>query len=234
MGTIAFVASLIQIKVFCALYNEKNMKIKKLLVMVLLISGLILLAACAPESTTAPEEEQEKLVQSDAVEDSYPAPEENEVVQSGDSDEPYPGPQAGIVDYNPYPSVEVIGSASSLDLSEAIMAAEFAVEPGDKNLQAASVFIEHSEIVLKESDPVQVELVLVGHLPSPCHQLRVVALEPDNTGFIKVQAYSVSDPEKACVQVLEPFIAVVPLGSYSEGTFTLSINNEMNGEFTLP
>ena len=106
--------------------------------------------------------------------------------------------------------------------------------PAIKILQAGTVFIEHSEIILKESDPVQVELVLVGQLPSPCNQLRVVTSEPDEAGHIKIQAYTVSDPEKMCIQVLEPFIAVVPLGEYSEGTFTLSINNEMNGEFKLP
>ena len=106
--------------------------------------------------------------------------------------------------------------------------------PDDNNLQAAPAFVEYSEIISKESDPVQVELVLVGSLPSPCHQLRVFNSEPDNTGHIIVQTYSVTDPEKTCAQVLEPFIAVVPLGEYSEGTFTLSINDEMKREFTLP
>ena len=119
-------------------------------------------------------------------------------------------------------------------MSPAIKIAEFTVLPGDKNLQAGTVFIQHSEIILKESDPVQVELVLVGQLPSPCHQLRVVTSEPDQTGHIKVQAYTVSEPENMCIQVLEPFVAVVPLGEYTAGSFTLSINNEMNGEFKLP
>jgi len=218
------------------------MKTGRLLFLMLLISGLLLLTGCAPEST--PEELQEPVLQEQPI--SYPAPEEQEAFQpgdldesypgpqSGDLDEPYPGPQSGIIAYNPYPSIEVVGSASNLDLSEAITTAEFAVVSSDKNLQTGTIFIEHSEIVLKESDPVQVELVLVGHLPSPCHQLRVVAPEPDNTGLIKVQAYSVSDPEKMCVQVLEPFIAVVPLGEFLGGSYTLSINNEMNGEFKLP
>jgi hypothetical protein len=87
---------------------------------------------------------------------------------------------------------------------------------------------------MKESDPVQVELVIVGKLPSPCHQLRVVTPEPDNTGHIMVQVYSVTDPETTCAQVLEPFTAVVPLEAYSEGNFTISINDELTGEFTLP
>ena len=211
------------------------MKLNKLLLLLLLllISSLILLSACLPETTTTPVGEQEQPVQSSALEDSYPAPEENEDVLFADPDQPYPEPQTIIVDH-PYPPIEVVGTASNLDLSDAIMLAEFAAVSSDQDLQTSSVFVEYSELILKDSDPVQVDLVIVGELPSPCHQLRVVALEPDNTGFIKVQAYSVSDPENECVQVVEPFIAVVTLGSFSEGTFTLSINNEMNGEFAIP
>ena len=212
---------------------------KTLFLLVLLTSALILLAACAPEATTAPEGEQEKLLQPAATGDSYPAPNDYEAVQSGDSNEPYPRPQANNPYpepqvYNPYPSIEVVGPASNLDLSDAIMPAEFAVVSSDQDLQVAAVFVEHSEIILKETDPVQVELVIVGNLPSPCHQLRVFTSEPDNTGHIMVQVYSVTDPEKTCAQVLEPFTAVVPLGAYSDGSFTISINNEMTGEFTLP
>lgn len=211
----------------------------KRILLVLLTSILILLAACAPEATTAPEGEQENLVQPGDTGDSYPAPDQNEVVQSGDSDEPYPRPQVNNPYpepqvYNPYPSIEVVGNTSSLDLSDAITADEFTAMPDDKDLQAATAFVEYSEIILNESDPVQVELVIVGNLPSPCHQLRVIASEPDDTGHIMVQAYSVTDPEKTCAQVLEPFTAVVPLGAYSEGTFTVSINNEMIGEFVIP
>jgi hypothetical protein len=44
----------------------------------------------------------------------------------------------------------------------------------------------------------------------------------------------VSDPEKMCSQVLNPFTAIIPLGEYTEGTFTLTVNNEINGEFKLP
>lgn len=223
------------------------MKLNKLLLLLLLllISGLFLLSSCLPETTTTPIGEQEQPVQSSTLEESYPAPEENEDVLFADPDQPYPGPQTIIVDQpypepqsiivdHPYPPIEVVGTASNLDLSDAIMPAEFAVVSSDQDLQTSSVFVEYSELILKDSDPVQVDLVIVGELPSPCHQLRVVALEPDNTGFIKVQAYSVSDPENECVQVVEPFIAIVPLGSFSEGNFTLSINNEMNGEFVIP
>ena len=209
------------------------MKLNKMLLVVLLISGLILLSACLPEATTTPAVEQEEPVQSGAAEDSYPAPEGNEEVQFADSDHPYPGPQTIMIDH-PYPSIEVAGTTSNLDLSDAIMPAEFAVVSSDQDLQTATAFVEYSEIILKESDPVQVELVVVGKLPSPCHQLRVITPEPDNNGHIIVQVYSVTDPETTCAQVLEPFSAVAPLGEYSQGTFTISINNELTGDFVIP
>ena len=196
------------------------------------------MSACLPEATTTPASEQEKPVQSGAVEDAYPVPVEEQSVQPGDLQEPYPAPQESLMNEStggdPYPSIEVVGNASSVDLSEAITSGEFAPKPDDNNLQAAAAFVEHSEITLTEGDPVQVELVLVGSLPSPCHQLRVFTSEPDGTGHIYIHAYSVTDPEKTCAQVLESFISIVPLGEYSEGTFTLSINDEMKREFTLP
>lgn len=214
------------------------MKLKKLSLLVTLVSSLILLTACLPEATTVPEGEQESPIQSGAEEDAYPAPGEEQLVQPDDSQVPYPAPQESLMNESagadPYPSIEVVGSDSSVDLSEAITADEFTVMPDDVNLQATTVFVEHSEITLTEGDPAQVELVLVGNLPSPCHQLRVFTSEPDNTRHIYVQAYSVTDPEKTCAQVLEPFIAVVPLGEYSAGTFTLSINDQMKREYTLP
>ena len=236
------------------------MRTKKLL-LVLLVSSLIMLAACAPEATQEkpkeplmstevsypyPAPRDDEAVQPTDQEEPYPAPQEiitdrdpypgveKEAIQPADPYEPYPAPQEVITGKDPYPSVEIVGNTSDRDLSEAIRSPEFAIQSSDNSLQTESVFIENNEIVIKESYPVQVELIISGYLPTPCHQLRVIYTEPDDKGHIEVEAYSVSDPEKMCSQVLKPFIAVVPLGEYTEGTFTLSVNDEINGEFNLP
>ena len=221
------------------------MKTRIFLLLSLLLSGLVILSACAPEISSeepqeppAPEEvpypnpvveEPQEL----SVPYPYPAPEL--AVQPG---EPYPAPQEGVADdtfsTDPYPGVEVVGNASDRDLSNAIRPADFSVQPGDENLQTGRVFIDHHEIIMKESYPVEVVLVVAGNLPTPCHQLRVVHAEPDETGYIEVNAYSVVDPDQMCTQVLEPFAAVVPLGEYTDGAFTFSINKELNGKFKLP
>jgi hypothetical protein len=90
------------------------------------------------------------------------------------------------------------------------------------------------EIILKESNPVQVELLIKGNLPTPCHQLRVVSAKPDEKGHIEIQAYTLSNPDTMCTQVLEPFTAIVPLGEYAEGPYTFSINDEIKREYKLP
>ncbi len=216
------------------------MKTRILLLLSLLLSGLVILSACAPETSSnepqelpAPEEapypdpvsEESKEL---SVPYPYPAPEL--AVQPSD---PYPAPQESNAD-DPYPGVEIVDNSSDQVLAVVITEAEFVVQPGDNNLQNGPVFIDDIEVIMKESYPVQVVLVVTGSLPTPCHQLRVVSAEPDGAGKIEVNAYSVIDPDQMCTQVLEPFTAVVPLGEYTEGSFTFSINNELNGEFKLP
>ena len=149
-----------------------------------------------------------------------------------DLTEPYPNPVtepdfATVI--NPYPGVEDPELVQS-----PIIVDGFAPVSLDKKFSRGPAFIDSIDIVLKESFPVQVELVLTGSLPTPCHQLRVVAADPAADGKIEIEVYSVSDPEKMCIQVLEPFEAVFPLGEYAEGNYTVSINDELTGEFELP
>jgi hypothetical protein len=212
------------------------MKLKKYSLLILILPGLMILAACAPE--VQPETGKSDPIPADIQEPSapypYPAPSEEIAAPPDDLNEAYPPPQVFIPSVEPYPGVEVIKSASNRDLSEAITLAEFAVLSSDVDLQYGPVYIEHMEIILKESNPVQVELLITGNLPTPCHQLRVVNAKPDEKGHIEIQAYTLSNPDTMCTQVLEPFTAIVPLGENAEGTYTFSINNEIKREFKLP
>jgi hypothetical protein len=203
------------------------MKTKKLLLLALLLSGMMILAACAPATT--PEEPQEPPAPEPTEPVAYPYPDSNQVPQP-DNPEAYPAPgDAGESILEPYPDVDDVGVGET----ETLTVADFSVMSSDKALQNGPVFIEETGIVMKESYPVQVALMISGNLPTPCHQLRIVTSEPDD-GHIQIRAYSVSDPEKMCMQVLKPFTASVPLGEYTEGSFTYSINDELDGEFQLP
>ena len=107
----------------------------------------------------------------------------------------------------------------------------YSPQPGDSNLVRGNVSIENSELLIMESDPIQVALVLEGNLPTPCNQLRVIVNPPNNKNRILVDVYSVLDSGQICVQVLEPFKANISLGSFQSGHYTVWVNGEMAGEF---
>ena len=110
---------------------------------------------------------------------------------------------------------------------------EYLPQREDGNLTRGAVFIDHSELSLMESDPIQVRLTLQGSLPTPCNQLRVIARPPDEQNQIQVEVYSLIDPDKACVQVLEPFEANIGLGSFPTGYYSVWVNGEMVAEFSV-
>lgn len=102
----------------------------------------------------------------------------------------------------------------------------YAPQPGDDLLDRGTVFVEESGILILESYPPQFMLHLTGSLPTPCHELRAVVSEPDQDSRINVELYSVTDPSAICAQVLVPFEANLPLGSYTEGSYPVTINGE--------
>ncbi|HLA08910.1 MAG TPA: hypothetical protein VJ022_15820, partial [Anaerolineales bacterium] len=103
--------------------------------------------------------------------------------------------------------------------------------PSDAKLERGNVFISKSGLLVRESFPVQIALVLSGELPTPCHQLRVNVDPPDNENKIHVEVYSVFDPNVTCIQVLKPFQESVPLGSFPTGHYTVWVNDAQGGEF---
>jgi hypothetical protein len=209
--------------------RRNSVNTKKLLLLTLLISGVMVLVACAPATT--PETAPEDPPQPEPTEPvAYPYPDPG--TEQADQPEAYPAPDeaAGDKAADPYPGVEDDIRTDS----EELVLTDFTILPSDKALQPGPVYIEEASIVMKESYPVQVELVLTGNLPTPCHKLRVFTSEPDEDGHILVEAYTVTDPDRMCAQVLKPFTASVPLGDFTEGTFTFSVNDGFEGEFQLP
>ena len=85
--------------------------------------------------------------------------------------------------------------------------------------------------MVAESMPVQVSLTLVGNLSDPCHELRVVVSPGSSGNQINLDVYSVFDPTKACITVLQPFTANIRLGSYAGGHYTVYVNGQLLGEF---
>ena len=144
------------------------------------------------------------------------------------------GPQTVQTSNPSYPNGTSYPNASSYPNEPAtsnFMPQPYAPQPDDTALTRGVVYLDSKEIVVMESDPVQITLVLKGSLPTPCNQLRVLANLPDEQNHIQVDVYSVIDPTQMCAQVLKPFDANIGLGSFPTGHYSVWVNGESIGEF---
>ena len=107
----------------------------------------------------------------------------------------------------------------------------FAPKPEDKDLTRGNVYLNEAILVIRESAPPQISLMVKGDLPTPCNQLRAEIGAPDAENKIEVDLYSVSNPNKACTQVLKPFEESIDLGTLPTGHYTVWVNGEVAGEF---
>lgn len=117
------------------------------------------------------------------------------------------------------------------NLSETPGSPSYAPRPVDATFQRGTVFLGESQLILRESFPVQVVLALGGELPTPCHQLRAIIEPPDAENKILVEAYTVVNPDLNCIQVLRPFQEMIELGTFPGGHYTVWVNETLIGEF---
>ncbi len=86
------------------------------------------------------------------------------------------------------------------------------------------VFVESAELLVLESLPIRLRLVVRGQLPTPCSEPRWEANDDGTT--IAVTLWSVSDPATSCIQVLEPIELSIPLGELAAGERAVTLNGE--------
>lgn len=108
---------------------------------------------------------------------------------------------------------------------------DYLPNPEDANLTRDVVYLDTVDLLTLESFPLQFILVFKGNLPTPCHKLRVAANQPDAENKIVMEVYSVTDPNTACILVLEPFEVNFPLGDYPQGHYTIWVNGKQVSEF---
>lgn len=101
---------------------------------------------------------------------------------------------------------------------------------GDNDLVRGEVFLDKTDIVILESDIPKFVLRISGALPTPCHNIRVVVSEADDRNNIRVDVFSLTAPDEICIQVLEPFETMIPLGIYTSGEFQVVVNGKEIGE----
>lgn len=107
----------------------------------------------------------------------------------------------------------------------------YAPKPEDASLTRGQAYVDSSQLLTLESFPPQFMLNLKGNLPTPCHQLRIAVSPPDAENKVNVEVYSVSNPDKICVQVLAPFEVNYSLGSFPSGTYSLWVNGVKIADF---
>ena len=115
----------------------------------------------------------------------------------------------------------------------------YAPQPDDDKLTRGPVFLEleQSELLVMESAPIQVTALLRGNLPDPCHQVRAIVTVDEGQKRVDIELYSLADPAVACITVIEPFEANLPLGSFSGGRYSVYVTTdpalpaELLGEF---
>lgn len=93
------------------------------------------------------------------------------------------------------------------------------------------VYVDSTEIIYLESYPVQVQLLVKGSLPTPCHQ-PVFEVQDFGTS-IAVDLWSLADPEQMCAQVLEPFELTIALGSWESANLPVLLNGEEIGRVQI-
>lgn len=98
------------------------------------------------------------------------------------------------------------------------------------------VYIDSADLLVLESFPIQLNLVLAGHLPTPCHKWHYEIEVANAQNQIHVTLYSSIDPAVTCLQVLHPFNQAIsiPLDGLPDGDYSLWLNGELVGEFSYP
>lgn len=167
----------------------------------------------------------------------------NQAPESGETPGAYPNPGGGENPVMPNPAYPAPGDHPMTQETPfppsneepPASSSDYSPKPGDAKLSTGNAFpdLGQSGILLLESFPVQVKLLLYGDLPTPCNELRVKVEPPDAEKRIQVEVYSVVDPDILCIQVISPFDAQVSLGSFASGKYTVYVNGEYLGEFTI-
>ena len=92
--------------------------------------------------------------------------------------------------------------------------------------------VERIDILILESFPVQIFVIVSGYLPNPCTEIGpIIQTREGKTFFVTIKTYC---SQEICIQVIAPFEEIIPLDVYglSAGTYTVDVNG-VQGSFVL-
>lgn len=104
-------------------------------------------------------------------------------------------------------------------------------EPGfDRSYLTPAV----TDIVMLESAPEEVRLVVQGELPNPCARLGWYVRPGDDQGRVEVALYADQRSDAMCAQVIQPYSETILLGTFERGSYLVVVNDQPVETFTLP
>jgi hypothetical protein len=129
-------------------------------------------------------------------------------------------------------AILALGLASAACVGQVDPAAQApSLEPGFERFPIAPAA---AEVLLAESFPVQVRLEVRGELPDACGTLGWAVAPGEDQGRIQVALYVDRPTAGACIQVVTPFTASIPLGTFERGSYAVFVNGEQVDDFVLP
>lgn len=102
----------------------------------------------------------------------------------------------------------------------------------DVSLTLAGALVDNTSLVERfDLDPFRVELGISGSVPSVCNELRIDVSPPNESYQIYVEVYSLVNKDVNCDNVFQQFEANLLLGVYSDGRYTVWVNESYAGDF---
>jgi hypothetical protein len=107
----------------------------------------------------------------------------------------------------------------------------YAPKNEDLNLQQDGVILTSLDLSERfDLIPMRAEFHVLGSMPSTCSKLRIKVDPPNAKYQINIEIYSVSNPILNCENVFQQIDAVILLGVYSAGQYTIWVNDSYVGD----
>jgi hypothetical protein len=102
----------------------------------------------------------------------------------------------------------------------------------DLNLKQDGVLLTSLDLSERyDLTPIRAEFHVLGSMPTTCSQLRIIVNPPNTKYEINIEIYSISISPPKCENVFQQIDAVILLGVYSPGKYTVWTNGSYVGDF---
>jgi hypothetical protein len=101
-----------------------------------------------------------------------------------------------------------------------------------KNFRSGRI-VQSADLVIMESYPPQIKVVIKGELPNPCYTLDLKTSPADEKNRIMITVTSTVNQDLICTEVIAPFEETILLNmaGEAEGTYSVWLNGQPIGEF---